>query len=343
MFGRLREIDDELAQLPDQLAPLETQVERGREILHKSEQANPMRQPLALLLKQSERVHIENLGWLVGQQSIDPAAVAAHVVRFLLTVAGKPPPAAPPAPAPEGVVEGPQANPYDAALAEFVRVEGGGLPPGMLEGSLLRKLFAEPWLATDSSLRAHLMEELKRETADNSRWLPEPKAQILDEEGKSLVGEGAGAFGGYFSAAALVAVGLRSYRLQPPTRAFSAISATLALIAGDNVFPKLNGRFAEAATTAERGRALMAIAYVHLVRSIQMGTYEREHRKIVDAVGSAEVALESGRKRLDRLRTARSELVLQSAGLIGLTVTIVAIMLYVLYSMLLAGEQPPKQ
>ena len=52
MLGRLREIDDELAQLPQQLKPLEVQVERGREIVEQSGQNNPLRMSLPLLLRQ---------------------------------------------------------------------------------------------------------------------------------------------------------------------------------------------------------------------------------------------------------------------------------------------------
>jgi len=205
---------------------------------------------------------------------------------------------------------------------------------------LVRKLFGEPWLALDPNTRAHVMEDLKREAQDNSRWLPEPKNQILDEEGRSLVGEGAGAFGGYFCASGLVSIGLRQYRLNPPTRGFSALGNTIGLLLDDALYKKIASRFIDSATTADRGRALLVVSYVYFIRSIQMGTYEREHRKITDALGSAEVALESGRKRIERLRTARSEIVMQNAGLIGITMTIVAIIVYALYA-LITGDQPP--
>ncbi len=328
MFGRLREIDDELAQLPEQLAPLEKQVERGREIVTQSEQNNPMRQTLVTLLKQAERNHIENLGWLVNERSIDPTVVAAHVAKFMLSVLGKP--------------AGPEKPPYETSLAEFVRVEGGaGMPPGTLEGALLRKLFGDPWLAVDSKVRAHIMENLKREAEENARWLPEPKAQILDEEGRSVVGEGAGAFGGYFSSAAVVAMGVRTYRLQLPTSTFAGIGNTLALMTDDNHFKKFSGTFTAAATTAERGRALIVLAYVHFIRSMRMGTFEREHRKIVDALAIAEVALDNGRKRIDRLRTTRSEIVLQTAGVIGILMTLLAFLAFAAYS-ITVGEEPPR-
>lgn len=330
MFGRLREIDEELAELPEQLAPLEQQVQRGRDIVAQSEQNNPMRQSLVTLLKTAERNHIENLGWLVNEQSTDAAVVASHVAKFMLTVLGKP-------------FAGGELTPYETSLAEFVRVEGGGgMPPGVLEGALLRKLFGEPWLAADSKVRAHVMENLKRDTEENARWLPEPKAQILDEEGRSVVGEGAGAYGAYFTSAAVVAMGLRMYRLQPPTRGFAGIGNTLAILTDDNHYKKFSGPLTAAATTGERGRGLVVLAYVHFIRAIQMGTFEREHRKIVDALGAAEVALETGRKRIERLRTTRSEIVMQSAGIIGIAMTIVAILIFVIYSML-TGEEPPKK
>jgi hypothetical protein len=347
MFGRLREIDEELSRLPDQLAPLEKQVERGREVLAQSEQNNPMRQVLPTLLRQAERNHVENLGWLVGLQSIDAGAVAAAVMKFMLGAVGKGGAgAAGGAAAPAGGEGAGAAAPsgvqaYEQSLSELVRIEGGsGLPPGTVEGVLARKLFGEPWLALEPNTRAHVMEDLKREAEENSRWLPEPKNQILDEEGRSLVGEGAGAFGGYFCAAALVSIGLRQYRLNPPTRGFSALGNTIGLLLEDALYKKIASRFLDSATTADRGRALLVVSYVYFIRSVQMGTYEREHRKITDALGSAEVALESGRKRIERLRTARSEIVMQNAGLIGITMTIVAIIAYALYALIM-GDQPP--
>ena len=141
MFGRLREIDEELSQLPDQLAPLEKQVERGREVLAHSEQNNPMRQVLPMLLRQAERNHVENLGWLVGLQSIDPGAVAANVMKFMLSAVGKAGAGAAAPAAPAGG-EGATANapgvpPYEQSLSELVRIEGAaGLPPGTVEGVL---------------------------------------------------------------------------------------------------------------------------------------------------------------------------------------------------------------
>jgi hypothetical protein len=330
MLARLREIDEELAELPEQLAPLEQQVQRGRDIVVQSEQNNPMRQSLVTLLKTAERNHVENLGWLVNQQTTDPVAVSSHVAKFMLTVLGKP-------------HAGGELPPYETSLAEFVRVEGGGgMPPGVLEGALLRKLFGEPWLAADSKVRAHIMENLKRDAEENGRWMPEPKAQILDEEGRSVVGEGAGAFGSYFTSSSVVAMGLRMYRLQPPTRGFAGIGNTLTLLTDDNHYKKFSGALTAAATTSERGRALVVLAYVHFIRSIQMGVFEREHRKIVDALSAAEVALETGKKRIERLRTTRSEIVLQSAGIIGIGMTLVAVVVFVLYS-LVAGEEPPRK
>ena len=330
MLGRLREIDDELAQLPQQLKPLEVQVERGREIMEQSGQNNPLRMSLPLLLRQVERQQVENLGWLAGQQSINPAMVANSVAKLLLTTLGK-------APAPGATTF----TPYETSLPELVRIEdGGGMPVGMLESALLRKLFAQPWLAADPKMRAHIMENLKKEASNNARWLPDPKPQLMDEEGRSLVGEGAGAFGGYFSAAAVVAIGMQFYRLSPPTRAFSVLGNTLGILTDETHFKKLNTSFITSATTAERGRALMVVAYVHYIRSIQTGSYDREHGKIMDALASAEVALDSGKKRIDRLREARSEIVMQSAGLIGIVMTVLAILIYVVYS-LVTGDEPP--
>jgi hypothetical protein len=133
---------------------------------------------------------------------------------------------------------------------------------------------------------------------------------------------------------------LRQFRLQPPGTAFSSLNATMRLMLEDAVFKKLSIQLIETATSMERARAVLAVAYVHLIRANQMGTYEREHRKIVDALGSAEVALETGQKRIVRLRTARSEIVMQMAGIAGIVVTILAVLAYLLYT-LLQAEPPP--
>lgn len=338
MLERLREIDDELNQLPEQLAPLAEQVERAKEILKQAEEANPARQTLLQLLKKTDRSHVENLGWCAGQQSVDPAVVAAQVARLLFSVAGKV--AASPAPA---GVDAPRTstggNTYEAGLAVFVKGDSG-LTSSNLEGLVLRKLFIDPWLGLDSQIRARIMEELKREAQEHTKWLPEPREQILDEEGKSLVGDGAGAFGSYFAAAATVSMTLRQFRLQPPGASFSSLNATMGLILEDAVFKKLSLRLIDTANNIERARAVLTVAYVHLIRASQMGTYEREHRKIVDALCSAEVALESGQKRIVRLRTDRSEIVMQMAGIAGIVVTILAVVAYLLYT-LLHGEEPP--
>lgn len=339
MLERLREIDDELNQLPEQLAPLAEQVERAKEILKQAEEANPARQTLLQLLKKSDRSHVENLGWCAGQQSVDPAVVAAQVARLLFSAAGKTAPAAaPPSGDGEGAATG--GNTYEAGLALFVKGDGG-LTASNLEGLVLRKLFTDPWLGLDSQPRARIMEELKRETKENSKWLPEPRAQILDEEGKSIVGDGAGAFGGYFAAAATISMTLRQFRLQPPG-AFSSLNATMSLLLEDAIFKKLNVRLMDTATNIERARAVLAVAYVHLIRASQMGTYEREHRKIVDALGSAEVSLETGQKRIVRLRADRIEIVMQMAGIVGIVMTILAVLAYLLYT-LLQAEPPPSK
>lgn len=329
MLGRLREIDDELSVLPDQLGPLEQQVLRGREVLAQSEQNNPMRHPLAVLLKRADRVHVENLGWFINEQTADPAAVAMHVSRFMLAVLGRP------------HVAG-ELTPYEISLAEFIRAQGGPqVSPGALEGAMLRKLFAEPWLSADSKVRAHVMETLRREAEQNVRWLPEPRPNLIDEEGRSVVGEGAGAFGGYFTSSALITIGLCSLQLSPPTRAFASINETLAQITDNHNLPRFSLGFNAAAGNNERARALVVVAYIHFIRSLQMGQFEREHRKVLEALGSAEVTLETGKKRVERLRTTRSEIVIQMAGIIWLVVTVLALIGFFVYSALI-GEAPLK-
>jgi hypothetical protein len=342
MLERIREIDDELNQLPEQLAPLAKQVERAKEILKQAEEANPARQTLLQLLKKTDRSHVENLGWCSGQQSIDPAVVAAQVAKLLFSAAGKVAPSPPSPPSASADAQGPSTggNTYEAGLVLFVKGDGG-LTASNLEGLVLRKLFTDPWLGLDSQLRARIMEELKRETKEHSKWLPEPRAQILDEEGKSIVGDGAGAFGGYFAAAATISMTLRQFRLQPPG-AFSSLNATMSLLLEGAVFEKLKARLIDTATNMERARAVLLVAYVHLIRANQMGSYEREYRKIVDALGSAEVALETGQKRLVRLRTDRTEIVMQMAGVAGIVVTILAVLAYLLYT-LLQAEPPPSK
>jgi hypothetical protein len=357
MFERLREIDEELSQLPEQLKPLEEQVERARGILRKAEESNPVRQTLANLLLQADRTHVENLGWIAGQQSVDPVVVANQTAKLLFSV-GK---SLPKEESSSGSGSsgsgssgsgssgsgssgsgssgsGDATSSYEAALANFVRVDEG-MSTSNLENLLMRRLFAESWLATDSKVRARVMDELKREVRENSRWLPEPRAQILDEEGKSVVGEGAGAFGSYFASSAVVFMALRQYRLQLPSSAFSLLNTTMSLLLDDSIYKKLSARVADAAKTVERGRALLAIAYVQLIRSLQSGSYEREHNKIADVLSSAEVALEAGKKRIARLRNARSEVVMQFAGVIGILVTALAIAGYAIYT-IIANEPP---
>jgi hypothetical protein len=357
MFERLREIDEELSQLPEQLKPLEEQVERARGILRKAEESNPVRQTLANLLLQADRTHVENLGWIAGQQSVDPVVVANQTAKLLFSV-GK---SLPKEESSSGSGSsgsgssgsgssgsgssgsgssgsGDATSSYEAALANFVRVDEG-MSTSNLENLLMRRLFAESWLATDSKVRARVMDELKREVRENSRWLPEPRAQILDEEGKSVVGEGAGAFGSYFASSAVVFMALRQYRLQLPSSAFSLLNTTMSLLLDDSIYKKLSARVADAAKTVERGRALLAIAYVQLIRSLQMGSYEREHNKIADVLSSAEVALEAGKKRIARLRNARSEIVMQFAGVIGILVTALAIAGYAIYTII--AKEPP--
>jgi len=329
MFGRLREIDGELADLPEQLVPLEKQVQRGREVLSQSEQNNPMRLSLSALLKNAERVHVENLGWLVSEQTTDPAAVTMHVARYMSAAVGRP-------------HYGGDLAPYESSLAEFIRVPGGpAMPAGTLEGALLRKLFGDSWLGADAKTRAHVMAVLKQESELNERWLPEPKAQVFDEEGRGVVSEGAGAFGAYFSAAALVTIGLHSLQLSLPTRTFAAIGGTMSQLVDDDHFQKFSRGYALAASTLERGRTLVVVAYVHFIRAILMGNFEREHRKIMDVLGDAEVMLEAGKKRVERLQTIRSEMVMQLAGTIGLLVTTLGALGFVGYS-LLVSEQPLK-
>jgi len=335
MLRRLREIDDELNALPEQLAPLAEQVERAKEILKQAEEANPARQTLLQLLKKTDRSHIENLGWCAGQQSVDPAVVAAQVAKLLLSAVGKA--AAAPAPTSDKAQgASTSGNTYEVAVASFVKGDGG-LTASNLEGLVLRRLFVDPWLGLDSQLRARIMEELKREAKQYAKWLPEPRDQILDEEGKSLVGDGAGAFGSYFAAVATISMTMRQFRLQPPS-SFSSLNQTTSLLLDDAVFKKLNGRLVDTASNVERARAVLAVAYVHLVRASQMGTYEREHRKIVDALGSAEVALASGQSRVTYLRADRSEIVMQMAGIAGVVVTILAVLAYLLYTLL---QTPP--
>jgi hypothetical protein len=356
MFERLREIDEELSQLPEQLKPLEEQVERARGILRKAEESNPVRQTLANLLLQADRTHVENLGWIAGQQSVDPVVVANQTAKLLFSVGKSLPKEESSGSGSSGSGSsgsgssgsgssgsgssgsGDATSSYEAALANFVRVDEG-MSTSNLENLLMRRLFAESWLATDSKVRARVMAELKREVRENSRWLPEPRAQILDEEGKSVVGEGAGAFGSYFASSAVVFMALRQYRLQLPSSAFSLLNTTMSLLLDDSIYKKLSARVADAAKTVERGRALLAIAYVQLIRSLQMGSYEREHNKIADVLSSAEVALEAGKKRIARLRNARSEIVMQFAGVIGILVTALAIAGYAIYTII--AKEPP--
>lgn len=328
MFGRLREIDEELRELPAQLGPLERKVETAREYIVQSEQNNPLHTPLSSLLVKADRNHIDNLGWLVGKQVFEPAEVARHVDAVLVKILGKT------TAAPEDPGQS-----YEKSLPQFVRVDGAvGLPTGFLEGALLRKIFGDPWLALDSRLRTQVMEQLRADVDENVRWLPTAREQVLDVEGRSIVGEGAGAFGAYFAAAAVVAVGMRQYRLPLPTRAFANLPGTLELLSEDSIFKKLNSRLVDAAGNAERARGIITIAYVHLIRAVQWGNHERDHRKLQDALASVEVALINGKKRIDRLRDDRSEILLQTAGVIGIGAMMIGVLLYMLKMILDPGD-----
>jgi hypothetical protein len=328
MFGRLREIDDELRELPAQLAPLESKVQNAREFIAQSEHNNPLHAPLSSLLAKADRNHIDNLGWLVGKQVFEPAEVARHVDAFLIKMLGKS------TASPED-----QGQAYEKSLPQFVRVDGGsGMPTGFLEGALLRKLFGDPWLALDSRLRTQVMEQLRKDVDENSRWLPDVREQVLDVEGRSIVGEGAGAFGAYFGAAAVIAIGMRQYRLPLPTRAFANLPGCLELLSEDTIFKRLNSRLVDAAGNAERARGIVTIAYVHLIRAIQWGHHERDHRKLQDALTSVEVALANGKKRIERLREDRGEILLQAAGVIGIAVMVLAALAYVLKALADPGD-----
>ena len=328
MFGRLREIDEELRELPAQLGPLEAKVQTARDYIAQSEQNNPLHTPLSTLLVKADRNHIDNLGWLVGKQVFEPAEVARYVDAFLVKILGKT------TATPED-----QGQAYEKSLPQFVRVDGGaGMPTGFLEGALLRKMFGDPWLALDSRVRTQVMEQLRKDVEDNIRWLPDAREQVLDVEGRSIVGEGAGAFGAYFAAAAVVAIGMRQYRLPLPTRAFANLPGTLELLSEDSIFKRLNSRLVDAAGNAERARGIITIAYVHLIRATQWGNHERDHRKLQDALASVEVALTNGKKRIERLRDDRSEILLQAAGVIGIGVMLLGALLYVVKTLLDPGD-----
>jgi len=114
----------------------------------------------------------------------------------------------------------------------------------------------------------------------------------------------------------------------------------MSLLIDDSIYKKLSVRVGDFAKTVERGRALLAIAYVHLIRSMQMASFEREHHKINDVLSGAEVALSMGKKRITRLRNARSETVIQFAGVIGIFVMALAIAGYAAYTLI--ATQPPK-
>lgn len=338
MLQRLREIDIEMSKLPEQLTPLAEQVDRAKEVLKQAEEANPARQTLQQLLEQADRADVENLGWCAGQQSVDPAVVAAQVTKLMYAAAGKP---AAPAPA-QASANGPEASTggvsYEAGLALFVKSESA-LPASSLEALVLRKLFSEPWLAMDPKLRGRVMGELKREAKESSKWLPDPRPQILDDEGKALVSDGAGAFGSYFVAASMVALVLRQFRLQPPGAFTSSLNVTMTFLVEESIFKRLNKRLTEMANSTERSRAVLSVAYVHLIRASRSGNYEREHSKVVDALARAEVELQAGQKRIQRLRADRTEIVMQLAGIAGIVMTIIAIVGYLLY-VLISGKPP---
>jgi hypothetical protein len=320
MLDRLRQIDDELRELPEKIAPLEQKVGRVREVVQKSEQNNPLRRTLAQLLKNAEGAHVENLGWLVGRQSMDPGEVALFVERFLLKQAGQ--------------SSGDSDDGYDAALRAFVKVDGAQMPPGMVEGALLRKLVGEPWLELEAKARAHVLDNIKNDVNQHGRWMPEAQHQVLDAEGRGLVGEGAGAFGSYFTASVLVGLGMRAWRLNMPARSFALLNGTLAAVTADPVFGRMSKTLLAAAPNPEKGRGIVTVAYVHFIRSMELGDYERDHEKLIDALSAAEVAVTGGRRRIDRLREARSEIVVQGAGVGGVVLMAIAAILYGVYFLL---------
>jgi hypothetical protein len=326
MLGRLREIDEELGELPDKLDPLQKKISSARDIVAKSEQNNPLHTSLVGLLSRADRAHIANLGWLVGKPVLSAPDVARSVDSFLIKILGRH----------EATADDPGQS-YEKSLARFIRAEGGAsIPTGVLEAALLKKLFGEPWLALDAKLRTKVMETLHGDLEQNQRWLPETRDQVLGIEGLSIVGEGAGAFGAYFSAAALIAIGARQYKLQIPTQPYANLPGTLKNLVDDEIFKRLVGRLVDAAGGGERARAILAVAYVHMIRATHWGHFEREHGKLQDALTSVEVALENGKKRLERLREERSEILLQATGVIGFTTMLLGGLAYVV-QLLLAG------
>jgi hypothetical protein len=328
MLGRLRQIDDELHGLPEKLSPLEQKISSARDYVAKSEQNNPLHTPLDNLLAKADRVHIANLGWLVGKPVLSAPDVARSVDQFLIKVFGG-----------SDSAEDPGQS-YDRSLARFVRAGGGArVPTGVLEAGLLRKLFGEPWLSLDAKLRTRLMENLHDDVERNGRWLPDTRDQVLDLDGRSVVGEGAGAFGAYFCAAALLAIGCRQFRLDLPSQPFANLPATLAALTEDDTFKRFVTRLSEVAGSGDRARAVLAVAYIHLIRSIHWGHFEREHGKLQAALNTIEVALENGKRQMERLREERSELLLQAAGVIGFSAMILAGIAYVVQTVFLVGDK----
>jgi hypothetical protein len=318
MFERLKEIDEELRDLPGKIAPLEQKVGRVRDVVQQAEQNNPLHRTLGQLLKNAEGAHVENLGWLAGRQSMDAGEVAVQVERFLLKIAGH---------------GGEPGGGYESALRIFVRGDASHLAPGLVEGSMLRKVVGEPWLALDAKSRGVVLDNLKNDINQSGRWMPDARLQALDAEGRGLVGEGGGAFGSYFTSAVLVALGVRAWRLNIPARSFALIPGTMAASTSDPVYGKLSRGLMEAASSPDRGRAFLIVAYVHFIRSMELGDYEREHDKLIDALNAAEVAVTGGRRRIERLREARSEIVVQGAGIGGMVAMLVAAVLWGIYSL----------
>ncbi|MBM4283211.1 MAG: hypothetical protein FJ137_21515 [Deltaproteobacteria bacterium] len=327
MLGRLREIDDELHELPDQLDPLAKKISSARDVVARSEQNNPLHTSLIGLLSRADRAHIANLGWLVGKPVLSAPDVARSVDSFLIKILGRD----------ESTASDPGQS-YEKSLARFIRAEGGAsiIPTGVLEAALLKKLFGDPWLALDAKLRTGVMETLHGDLEQNQRWLPETRDQVLSLAGLSIVGEGAGAFGAYFTAAAVIAIGARQYKLHFPTQPFASLPGTLKVLAEDGLFERLVGRLVDAAGSGERARAIIAVAYVHMIRAIHWGHFEREHGKLQTALSSVEVALENGKRRLVRLRDERNEILLQATGVIGFTTMLIGGLAYVV-QLLLAG------
>jgi hypothetical protein len=318
MLGRLREIDDELEELPSKLDPLKERMSTARDYVAKSEQNNPLHTPLATLLTKADRSHVANLGWLVGKNALSAPDVARAVDAFLIRMLGR-----------TDATSEDQGQSYERSLAKFIRAEGGAsIPSGVLEAALLKKVFGEPWVALDAKLRTRVMEQLHADVEKNRRWLPDTRDQVLAVDGLSIVGEGASAFGGYFAAAALVALGTARYKFELPVPGFANIPGALAQLVQEDILGRMTGRLESTAGSPERARAILAVAYIHLIRSTTWGHFERDHGRLRDALSSIEVALENGKRRIERLRDERSEILLQATGVIGFATMLVAGIIY---------------